>query len=51
LELLPVHRLKVENDTREQVARLIRMIVAGDPDDADRLEVEVLFEDEAGPTP
>jgi hypothetical protein len=51
LELLPVHRLKVENDTREQVARLIRMIVAGDPDEADRLEVEVLFEDEAGPTP
>jgi hypothetical protein len=51
LELLTVHRLKVENDTREQVARLIRMIVAGDPDDAERLEVEVLFEDEREPMP
>jgi hypothetical protein len=51
LELMPVHRLKVESDTREQVARLIRMIVAGDPEGAERLEVEVLFEDEEEPTP
>ncbi len=48
LELMPIHRLKVENDTREQMAQLIRMIVGGTSSDGTdgQFDVDVKFEDE-----